>query len=125
MPRYELTMITRLLQKDGLASLLRRTATWIMDNGGVVRKFENLGEQELPYKMKAHAERFTHGRYLVMDFYLGADKVTELENELRVDSDLVRPRVFKKEDTFGEEQPKLNRLTCNKSYEPPPGYKNK
>ena len=48
--------------QDGLASLLRRTATWIMDNGGVVRKFENLGEQELPYKMKAHAERFTHGR---------------------------------------------------------------
>ena len=60
-----------------------------------------------------------------MDFYLGADKVTELENELRVDSDLIRPRVFKKEDTYGEEQPKFNYLTCNKSYKPPPGYKNK
>lgn len=48
--------------QDGLASVLRRTATWIMDNGGVVRNFENLGEQELPTKMRAHAESFKHGR---------------------------------------------------------------
>ena len=48
--------------QDGFASVLRRTATWIMDNGGVVRKLENLGEQELPNRMRVHAENFTHGR---------------------------------------------------------------
>ena len=32
-----------------------------------MRKLENLGEKELPYKMSAHKERFTHGRYNVHD----------------------------------------------------------
>ena len=43
--------------------MLRRTALSIMEKGGVVRKMENLGEQELPYRMRAHAEWHTHGRY--------------------------------------------------------------
>ena len=51
--------------QDGFAGVLRRTASWIMDNGGVVRKLENLGEQELPNRMRSHAENFTHGRYKI------------------------------------------------------------
>ena len=35
-----------------------------MDKGGVVRKMENLGEQELPHRMRAHTEWHTHGRYV-------------------------------------------------------------
>jgi len=33
-----------------------------MEKGGVVRKMENLGEQELPHRMRAHTEWHTHGR---------------------------------------------------------------
>jgi len=123
MPRYELCLITRILNKDGFAGVLRRTASWIMDNGGVVRKLENLGEQELPNRMRSHAENFTHGRYFVIDFYLSASKVKDLQKELKVDTDLIRPGITKKENVYGEEGHKFNYLTCNRSYKKPV-YKN-
>ena len=88
MPRYELSLITKALKnvsmwkiiqvfflfcffhcqffplkiQGALADVLRRTAILVMENGGVVRKMENLGEQELPYKIRAHNEWHTHGR---------------------------------------------------------------
>eukprot|EP00795_Rhopilema_esculentum_P017317 gene17317-8895_t len=96
-----------------------------MDNGGVVRKIENLGEQELPYKMRAHAENFTHGRYFLVDFYLSPSLLNEFKKELKVDSELIRPRITKVENHYGEEGFKFNYLTCNKSYRKPPGYKDK
>ena len=60
----EMILVVSLLLQEGFASVLRRTALSIMDKGGVVRKMENLGEQELPHRMRAHAEWHTHARYL-------------------------------------------------------------
>lgn len=57
-----------------------------------------------------------------MDFYLSANKLTELKKELKVDTDLIRPRIVKIENIYGEEGHKFNYLTCNKSYKKP-GYK--
>ena len=51
-----------MLVQEGFAAVLRQTAKSIMDKGGVVRKIENLGAQELPYRMKAHTEWHTQGR---------------------------------------------------------------
>ena len=53
-----------LFWQEGFASVLCQTALSIMDKGGVVRKMENLGEQELPHRMRAHTEWHTHGRYV-------------------------------------------------------------
>ena len=39
-----------------------------MDSGGVIRSIENLGEQELPYKMIAHTEKFTHARWVTTGY---------------------------------------------------------
>lgn len=50
------------IHQEGFASVLRRTALFIMEKGGVVKKMENLGEQELPHRMRAHHEWNTHGR---------------------------------------------------------------
>lgn len=51
-----------LFGQEGFSSMLRRTALFIMNEGGVVKKMENLGEQELPHRMRAHHEWNTHGR---------------------------------------------------------------
>ena len=59
-----------------------------------------------------------------MDFYLSASKIVDLKKELKVDTDLIRPRITKKENFYGEEGRKFNYLTCNRSYKKPPGYKN-
>ena len=34
---------------------------FLLNNGGVVSKMENIGEQELPLRMRAHTEEHTHG----------------------------------------------------------------
>ena len=65
-----------LFLQEGFASVLRRTALSIMDKGGVVRKMENLGEQELPHKMRVHTEWHTHGRYV------GSHHKIQLEKKL-------------------------------------------
>ncbi|XP_046849056.1 28S ribosomal protein S6, mitochondrial-like [Xenia sp. Carnegie-2017] len=95
MPRYELSLITKALNNEGLANILRRVAVLVMEKGGVVRKMENLGQQELPYRMKAHNEWHTHGRYFVFDMDLGPSQIPLFEKELKLNSDLIRPRLIK------------------------------
>ncbi|KAJ7321764.1 28S ribosomal protein S6, mitochondrial [Desmophyllum pertusum] len=119
MPEYELAMITKLLAKEGFASVLRRTAQFIMDKGGVVKKMENLGEQELPYRMRSHHQWNSRGRYFLINFILGADGLKELKHELKTDIDLIRPRVVRVRSCFEPEKKRINTLECWNSYKPP------
>ena len=119
MPRYELTLITRTLSKTNLSHILRRTATSIFQKEGVIRKIENLGEQELPYRMKAHAEWHTHGRYFLFDFYLSPNQLPLLDKELKLDYDVIRPARVLVEKTFGEVKKKTPVWTCWEDYEKP------
>lgn len=119
MPEYELALITKLLTKEGLASVLRRTALFIIEKGGVVKKMENLGEQELPYRMRAHHEWNTHGRYFLINFVLGADGLKELKNELDTDIDLIRPRVVRVRSCYEPKEKEHNLVKCWNSYKPP------
>ncbi len=50
---------------------------------------------------------------------MSPQKLPELKNEMRVDPDLIRPRIVKKEAVYDEEKFKFNFLTCDKSYRKP------
>ncbi|XP_068698633.1 small ribosomal subunit protein bS6m-like [Montipora foliosa] len=119
MPQYELSLITRVLSKEGYASVLRRTALSIMDRGGVVRKMENLGEQELPHRMRAHTEWHSHGRYFLFHFDLGPEGIKELKHELDTDVDLIRPRMVYVKSRYDSQKHGHNMLECWESYKPP------
>ncbi|KAJ1935963.1 hypothetical protein FBU59_005213, partial [Linderina macrospora] len=56
MPLYELICISRAnLVQANMATLLKRSAETVLDRGGAVRGFVNLGrDQPLPYRMKRH-----------------------------------------------------------------------
>jgi small subunit ribosomal protein S6 len=63
MPFYELVCISRArLNPNMLSDMLRLSATTIINGGGVVRGFQNLGEHDLPYRMKRHQVYHTRGR---------------------------------------------------------------
>ena len=72
MVHYELAVIFRTLSQADLPLALRRACSTLLDRGSVVRRIENRGERRLPYKMSAHKEGFTHGRY--MQFHEGVDQ---------------------------------------------------
>jgi len=120
MPRYELLLITKTLNREGLHTLLKRTCNFIFEQNGIIRKIENLGEQELPYRMKAHTEWHTHGRYFLLDMHIKTSSIQPLKKEFKFETDIVRPTFIKSFSDFDEKEKKIPKLyECNKSYEVP------
>ncbi|XP_056326951.1 28S ribosomal protein S6, mitochondrial [Danio aesculapii] len=97
MPRYELYMILKAMQRPETAAVLRRTVETLFERGAVVRSLENLGERRLPYKISKHDSRQTHGGYFSIDFHASPNIVSELLNHLERDVDVLRPTVVKKD----------------------------
>ncbi|XP_008281679.1 small ribosomal subunit protein bS6m isoform X1 [Stegastes partitus] len=98
MPRYELSLILKAMQRPETAATLRRTVETLMERGAVVRGLENLGERLLPYKITKHNQRHSRGSYFLVDFYASPNILTGLLNHLHRDVDVVRPTVLKKDD---------------------------
>ncbi|XP_061601436.1 28S ribosomal protein S6, mitochondrial [Cololabis saira] len=97
MPRYELSLILKAMQRPDTAAALRRTVESLLQRGAVVRDLENLGERQLPYKITKHNERHNRGAYFLLDFYAPPNMVTGLLDHLHRDVDVVRPTVLKKD----------------------------
>ncbi|XP_039995257.1 28S ribosomal protein S6, mitochondrial [Xiphias gladius] len=97
MPRYELALILKAMQRPETAAALRRTVESLMERGAVVRDLENLGERLLPYKITKHNERHSRGAYFLVDFYAAPGILPGLLNHLHRDVDVVRPTVLKKD----------------------------
>lgn len=97
MPRYELALILKVMQRPETAAALRRTVETLMERGAVVRDLENLGEKLLPYKITKHNQRHSRGTYFLVDFYAAPSILTSLMDHLHRDVDVVRPAVLRKE----------------------------
>ncbi|KAM6916800.1 small ribosomal subunit protein bS6m [Xenentodon cancila] len=98
MPRYELSLILKAMQRPETAAALRRTVQTLVDRGAVVRDLENLGERRLPYRITKHNERHGRGAYFLVDFYAAPSVLTGLLDHLHRDVDVVRPTVLKKDE---------------------------
>ncbi|XP_010874854.1 28S ribosomal protein S6, mitochondrial [Esox lucius] len=95
MPRYELALILKAMQRPETAATIRRTVETLMERGAIVRGLENLGERRLPYKISKHNERHTRGGYFLIDFHAAPSILTGLLDHLDRDVDVVRPTVLK------------------------------
>ncbi|XP_027021546.2 28S ribosomal protein S6, mitochondrial [Tachysurus fulvidraco] len=102
MPRYELSLVLKAMQRPETAAVLRRTMETLMERGAVVRNLENLGERRLPYKISKHNQQHTRAGYFLIDFHSSPSILTALLNHLERDVDVVRQTVLKK----GAEPPK-------------------
>lgn len=98
MPRYELSLILKTMQRPETAATLRRTVETLMERGAVVRDLENLGERLLPYKIRKHNQTHSRGGYFLIDFYASPNIITGLLNHLHRDIDVVRPTVLKTDE---------------------------
>ncbi|CAJ1067777.1 S ribosomal protein S6%2C mitochondrial [Xyrichtys novacula] len=98
MPRYELALILKTMQRPETAAALRRTVETLMERGAVVRNLENLGEKLLPYKISKHNQKHVTGAYFLLDFYSPPNIIIGLLDHLHRDVDVVRPTVLKKDE---------------------------
>lgn len=97
MPRYELSLVLKAMQRPETAAVLRRTVETLMERGAVVRNLENLGERRLPYKISKHSQRHTRAAFFLIDFHAAPSILTALLNHLERDVDVVRQTVLKKD----------------------------
>ncbi|KAJ8248201.1 hypothetical protein GJAV_G00239450 [Gymnothorax javanicus] len=97
MPRYELSLILKAMQRPETVSALRRTVQTLMDRGAVVRGLESLGERSLPYRIAKHNMRHTRGGYFLVDFHAAPKILPEFLDHLERDVDVIRQTVLKKE----------------------------
>ncbi|CAH1799815.1 unnamed protein product [Owenia fusiformis] len=100
MPQYELCLIYKALQRPLLHTAIKRTAETILERGGIIRSFENLGKRALPYKMSAHKERHTEGNYFIVNFDSSGKQLEHMKEYLERDIDVIRPSFLRKEKEF-------------------------
>ncbi|KAJ3285672.1 hypothetical protein HK104_009379 [Borealophlyctis nickersoniae] len=94
---------------DQPKAILRMAALHVLDSGGVVRKFENLGDKALPYRMKRHQEIFSEGIYCTMLFDSSVEAMDALDKMLKFDERVIRHTLINAGDS----------LTKVTSYAPP------
>ncbi|XP_047124538.1 small ribosomal subunit protein bS6m [Hydra vulgaris] len=117
MPRYELLLITRALERPQLKIVLQRTAANLFQQEAIIRKIESMGQQELPYRMKSNSVWHTHGNYFLFDAYIKLDKLPFIRKELSFDSDIIRQTFIKKLCDFDEEKARIPKIyECTTSY---------
>lgn len=117
MPTYELSVILRQMARvfcvhftphnhitskhrplhpqPEVIATLKRTADKILDNGGIIRKLENLGTRPLPYKISEHGLVHRTGSYFVMQFDAPTTLIQTVHEEYGRDIDIVRRHIFK------------------------------
>ncbi|XP_048350030.1 28S ribosomal protein S6, mitochondrial [Sphaerodactylus townsendi] len=103
MPRYELALILKAMQRPEVAATLKRTVEALMERGAVVRNLENLGERTLPYKISKHNQRHTRGGYFLIDFISPPAAVSDVLERLGRDIDVIRSSVLKHQEMKTEE----------------------
>ncbi|XP_013781081.1 probable 28S ribosomal protein S6, mitochondrial [Limulus polyphemus] len=104
MPSYELAVILRKMSRPELVTTLKRTGQAIFEKGGIIRKIENLGTRELPYRMRVHNHSHTEGSYFLFKFDAPTNTLTNLHDSFLRDIDILRPSISKVEPVnFPEE----------------------
>ncbi|XP_078513055.1 small ribosomal subunit protein bS6m [Lissotriton helveticus] len=104
MPRYELALILKAMQRPETAATLKRTIQALMDRGAIVRSLENLGERALPYKISKHSMRHSRGGYFLVDFNAPPTIIPSVLDHLARDIDVIRPTVLKQDDKKSEQE---------------------
>ncbi|KAJ3402934.1 hypothetical protein CcCBS67573_g09395 [Chytriomyces confervae] len=80
--------------------LMKTAATLVLDNGGVVRGFQRLQSQDLPYRMRRHQEVFSHGVTWAMQFDASPANMAGLRRALAYDERVIRYTVVKLADSL-------------------------
>ncbi|XP_035686402.1 28S ribosomal protein S6, mitochondrial-like [Branchiostoma floridae] len=119
MPRYELVMITKALERPETVTVVKRAVQSLLNKGAIVRQIENLGERKLPYIMRAHSENFTQGRYFVVEFDGPTTLVGSMTQLLKQDLDIIRPNILKKEVKLFPDPPCPGMVTKEPNYYSP------
>ncbi|CAH2002873.1 unnamed protein product [Acanthoscelides obtectus] len=78
---YELMILYRLMPKPELRTALKRTSETIFQKGGIIRKLENLGTRDLPFKISVHGVVYNKADYFLFEFNAPPSSIASLFDE--------------------------------------------
>ncbi|ENN73559.1 probable 28S ribosomal protein S6, mitochondrial [Dendroctonus ponderosae] len=93
---YELMLLLRVMPKPEVKQVLRRVADHIFAKGGIIRKLENLGTRDMPYRTGAHGVMYNKASYFLCEFNAPPSHIEVLLDEYGRDVDVIRRRIYKK-----------------------------
>eukprot|EP00045_Choanoeca_perplexa_P019533 m.3078 g.3078 ORF g.3078 m.3078 type:complete len:120 (-) comp4475_c0_seq1:58-417(-) len=97
-PSYELSVIFRSMDRAQMVEAVKPLCTHILSNGGIIRNVESPGNLELPYRMKAHFEYHTVGRYTSIHFDSAPSTMQTLLQACTNNHNVVRHNILKHKD---------------------------
>ncbi|CAG2103542.1 unnamed protein product, partial [Medioppia subpectinata] len=95
MPSYELFFITKRLSKKELVSCLKRTGELILNSSGILRKMENMGTRQLPFKLRTPvpgSKRYASGNFFLFHCDVPPLTIYKIHESLRMDTDIMKVR---------------------------------
>ncbi|KAM9321280.1 small ribosomal subunit protein bS6m [Gastrophryne carolinensis] len=98
MPRYEMALILKAMQRPETVATLKRTIEALFERGAIVRNLESLGQKNLPYRISKHNQRHIQGGYFLVDFYAPPTILPNMLDHLSRDIDIIRPTILKHEE---------------------------
>ncbi|CAG9836641.1 unnamed protein product [Diabrotica balteata] len=111
---YEILMLFRVMPKTELKTVIKRTAGAILEKGGIIRKLENLGTRDMPYKTSVHGINYKQASYFLYECNIPPSTIESLLDEYGRDVDVIRRQLYRKN------QPTSNECTLDEELLPPP-----
>lgn len=83
-----------------IAQCLKRTAGKIFETGGFIRRIDNLGTMETPWKVNSHDAIHKQASYFIVEFDAPTSALQSFNNYLSRDIDVIKRTIFRvPEDT--------------------------
>lgn len=100
-----------------MTQCLKRTANQIFESGGFIRRIDNLGTSDTPWKMSSHDAIHKKANYFIVEFDVPSSALYPFNNYLSRDVDIIKRTIFRIPEN--EPQP-----PCTLHYElKPPAYR--
>lgn len=95
MPMYELVILLKKLNPEGLKTALTRNAKYVIETGGNLRKMENLGFMDTPFAITKKGQPIARSaHYFLFNYDAGLDQQKEIIDKFKRDLDVMRSTSF-------------------------------
>ncbi|XP_050422166.1 probable 28S ribosomal protein S6, mitochondrial [Adelges cooleyi] len=95
MPSYELCMLFKALPRTEIVGCLKRTASKIFEAGGFIRRIDNLGTADTPWRISSHEAIHKEANYFILEFDVPTQALKPLNNYLTRDIDIIKRTIFR------------------------------
>lgn len=78
-----------------MTQCLKRTASKIFESGGFIRRIDNLGVTDTPWKISSHDAIHKTASYFIVEFDVPSSALHQFNNYLSRDIDIIKRTIFR------------------------------